>query len=195
MAPTLSEDEIDDLIYFARAGDLADLQESISTLAARESVSAAEILLAARDEGKSSPLHMAAGNGNLDIVTSLLSHFSSTQDQRKTFLDLPNEYGNTALHWASLRGHLPVVKVLMEAGANPAAANDKDQIPLDLALFEDRKDIVDHFMALSGGLEGENSQEGGLQQAVQDVEVSGEDDVGEEAQGKDGKGGDDAGRA
>lgn len=65
MAPSLSEDEIDDLIYFARAGDLTDLQESISTLAARESVSAAEILLAARDEGKSSPLHMAAGNGNL----------------------------------------------------------------------------------------------------------------------------------
>lgn len=85
----------------------------------------------------------------------------------------------------------------MESGASPAAANDKDQVPLDLALFEDRRDVVDYFMSLSAGLEGANSQEGGLQQAVQDVEVGGKDDEVEEedAQGKEGKDGEGPGQA
>lgn len=65
MAPTLSEDEIDDLVYFARAGETADLNETLIALAARESVSSAEILATAKDAGKSTCLHMATGNGNL----------------------------------------------------------------------------------------------------------------------------------
>lgn len=65
MAPKLSEDDIDDLIYFARAGEVADLNETLSTLSTREGVSPAEIISAARDEGKSTCLHMATGNGNL----------------------------------------------------------------------------------------------------------------------------------
>lgn len=65
MAPKLSEDDIDDLIYFARAGEVADLNESLATLSSREGVSPAEIITAARDEGKSTCLHMATGNGNI----------------------------------------------------------------------------------------------------------------------------------
>lgn len=67
MAPQLSEDEIDDIIYFARAGEEKDLTETLSALASREGVSAAEILLAAKDEGKNTGLHMAAGNGHLGM--------------------------------------------------------------------------------------------------------------------------------
>jgi hypothetical protein len=71
MAPELSEDEIDDLIYFARAGEQSDLDELLSTLAAREGVSPVEILLAAKDETKSTCLHMATGNGHLGIRPQL----------------------------------------------------------------------------------------------------------------------------
>lgn len=65
MAPNLTEDEIDDLVYFARVGEDADLSETLTALSEREKVSPAEILLVAKDEGKSTPLHMAAGNGHL----------------------------------------------------------------------------------------------------------------------------------
>lgn len=65
MAPKLSEDDIDDIIYFARAGEVADLNESLATLSSREGVSPAEIIIAAKDEGKSTCLHMATGNGNI----------------------------------------------------------------------------------------------------------------------------------
>ncbi|EEY21526.1 predicted protein [Verticillium alfalfae VaMs.102] len=52
MALYLTEDEVDDLSYFARAGEQADLAEALATLSARESVAPAAILTAARDESK-----------------------------------------------------------------------------------------------------------------------------------------------
>jgi hypothetical protein len=64
MAPQLSEDEVDDLIYFARAGEEGDLSQLLLALAEREKVSSAEIFFGARDSGKSTCLHMAAGNGH-----------------------------------------------------------------------------------------------------------------------------------
>lgn len=66
MAPKLTEDEIDDLIYFARAGEDTDLEATLNELAEREKATPAEILTAAKDESnKSTTLHMAAGNGHL----------------------------------------------------------------------------------------------------------------------------------
>lgn len=67
MAPQLNEEEIDDLIYFARAGEKDDLTTTLTELAEREKVSVAEILASAKDEGKSTCLHMAAGNGHLGM--------------------------------------------------------------------------------------------------------------------------------
>ena len=65
MAPQISEDEINDLLYAARIGDTDDLTTLLSSLAEREKVSPAEILTSAKDEGKSTCLHMATGNGHV----------------------------------------------------------------------------------------------------------------------------------
>lgn len=73
MAPQLSEDEIDDLLYAARTGDNDELTTLLSSLAEREKVSPAEILTSAKDEGKSTCLHMATGNGHLGKFTVFLS--------------------------------------------------------------------------------------------------------------------------
>lgn len=67
MAPNLSEDEIDDLLYLARTGENDELEGDLKTLAEREGVSAGEVLSAARDESKATCLHMASGNGHLGI--------------------------------------------------------------------------------------------------------------------------------
>jgi hypothetical protein len=65
MAPQLTEDEIDDLVYLARTGENEELTTFLGSLAEREKVSPAEILLSAKDEGKSTCLHMAAANGHV----------------------------------------------------------------------------------------------------------------------------------
>ncbi|KAK4157190.1 ankyrin repeat-containing protein YAR1 [Chaetomidium leptoderma] len=190
MAPQLSEDEIDDLLYASRTGEKDELATVLSSLAEREKVSAAEILTSAKDEGKSTCLHMATGNGHVEIVTLLLSHFTSRPaEEKQAFLDAPNEYGNTGLHWAALGGHLAVVKLLVEGGASVALANDKNYVPLDLASFGDKFDVVDYFLAQSGGLEDENAEEGGLDGAVEGVQLDEETEGGEvEGKGKEKEG-------
>jgi hypothetical protein len=67
MAARLTEDDIDDLIYFARSGEKDELLGLVTTLAAREKASDAEIMTAARDQSKSTCLHMATGNGHIGM--------------------------------------------------------------------------------------------------------------------------------
>jgi hypothetical protein len=66
MSIPLSEDDIDDLLYFARAGETQELKDTITALEKRHNASALEILLAAVDaETGNGPLHMAAANGHV----------------------------------------------------------------------------------------------------------------------------------
>jgi uncharacterized protein len=65
MPPSLSEDEVDDLLYFARAGDLPDFNTLTDELCKRENVSLSELLPVVKDEHSGNgPLHMAAANGH-----------------------------------------------------------------------------------------------------------------------------------
>lgn len=78
MAPiNFSPDAIDDLIYFARIGDLAALQEDISTASTSSSSSQAVVITSAVDsapeaEGGSGSclLHFPAANGNIGMSFS-----------------------------------------------------------------------------------------------------------------------------
>ncbi|KAK9440082.1 ankyrin repeat containing protein YAR1 [Metarhizium brunneum] len=176
MAPTLSEDEIDDLIYLARVGENDELKESLAALAEREKVSHAEILIAAKDEGKSTALHMATGNGHLETVRELLRCFDGRpKEEKQAFIDEANEHGNTGLHWAALGGHLDTVKLLMDYGASPALANERNYVPLDLANFNDKREVAEYFLESAGMLEN-NNEESGLANAAESIELAGDED-------------------
>lgn len=95
------------------------------------------------------------------------------KEEKQAFIDDPNEHGNTGLHWAALGGHLDTVKLLMEHGASPALANERNYVPLDLANFNDKTEVAQYFLSLSGGLESSN-QESGLSSAVESVELVGD---------------------
>ncbi|CAG9944416.1 unnamed protein product [Clonostachys rosea f. rosea IK726] len=170
MAPQLSEDEIDDLIYFARTGETKDLFETVASLAEREKATHAEILIAAKDESnKSTTLHMATGNGHLETVRKLVESFEGRpKEERQAFLDEPNEHGNTGLHWAALGGHIDTVKYLVEQGASPALANERNYVPLDLAYFNQHEDIANYFLSFLPSLESKN-EDSGLSGAVETV--------------------------
>ncbi|KAH9909688.1 ankyrin [Xylariomycetidae sp. FL2044] len=196
----LSEEEVDDLVYLARAGEEADLTEMLREVSGREGATPAQVLEAARDDGKNSCLHMAAANGHAKTVTLILSYFPprSSTDRAGTaepasgsasgsaatseagaetsaaeppYINAQNTFGNSALHWACLGGHLDVVKLLLSRGASPAIANDKDQIPLDMAAFNHHMQIVDYFLSQSKDIEGDNAKQGGLENAAQDVDM------------------------
>lgn len=65
MPTTLSEDEIDDLLYLARTGDKDEFRTLKEELCTREKVALAGLLETARDEASGNGvLHMAAANGH-----------------------------------------------------------------------------------------------------------------------------------
>lgn len=65
MAPILSEDEIDDLLYFARTGEKEEFNTLIEELYKREKTTPLELLAVAKDEHSGNGiLHMAAANGH-----------------------------------------------------------------------------------------------------------------------------------
>lgn len=50
--------------------------------------------------------------------------------------------GLTALSWACLKGHLPVVRSLVESGAATDHADKNGRTPLDLAAFYGDAEVV-----------------------------------------------------
>ena len=70
---------------------------------------------------------------------------------------------------------MDVVKLLLSRGASPTSANDKDQIPLDLAAFNNHMNVVEYFLSQSKDIEGDNAQQGGLEKGAQDVQIKEED--------------------
>lgn len=147
----LTYDEIDDLIYYSRIGDLSSLQDSVKTLSESYSYPHSAVIRAAIDldnEGSGSGsclLHYPAANGNIEIVRYLLGQTTSKPeagsstdeivqgqsaapqsdgDQAESeFVNHRNISGNTPLHWAGMNGHLDIVKALLRAGANPEVLN------------------------------------------------------------------------
>lgn len=149
----LTTDDIDDLIYACRTGDLEWLSELITSWVTQLSIPEAEVITSAIDideEGLGSRaclLHYPAANGNLDIITYLLEKISTSsptteastvssvqsngvnstskpEEERMRFVNTQNVNGNTPLHWAALNGHIEVVKALVKAGADPTIVNE-----------------------------------------------------------------------
>ncbi|KAJ9661556.1 ankyrin repeat-containing protein [Neophaeococcomyces mojaviensis] len=147
----LTADDIDDLIYACRTGNLEWLSELVTAWSAQLSISESQVITSAidiDDEGlgsRSCLLHYPAANGNLEIMTYLLDRISTsppsavsandaqtngtsttskTEEEHRRFVNTQNVNGNTPLHWAALNGHIEVVKALVKAGADPTIVNE-----------------------------------------------------------------------
>ncbi|KAJ9206340.1 hypothetical protein DTO164E3_507 [Paecilomyces variotii] len=126
----LSFEAIDDLIYDARSGDLDALKTDIENLSKEHGCSAAVIIESAVDTEDESEggtgaclLHWPAANGNVEILSYLLTALSSASSP-SSIINHRNHSGNTPLHWAALNTHLDCVKALVEAGADIDIKND-----------------------------------------------------------------------
>jgi ankyrin repeat protein len=72
-------------------------------------------MLLVRSAANDTILHLAARNGNDELVNAILEKVPSAQ--LPEFLNLGNYSRETALHLASFNGHLEVVKALLSRGA------------------------------------------------------------------------------
>jgi len=183
--PTPTPDELDDLIYFSRTGDLPSLQTTITDLCQRHACTPSTLLASAIDidasgmGSQSTLLHFAAANNHVMTLQYLLGLISPAPTQQNgisanisatvedksvaSLVDHRNASGNTALHWGAMNGHLDVVKVLVEeGGADVGVLNRAGQDALFVAEVSGMEGgvlcaewLLKHGVGLERGIGGE----------------------------------------
>ncbi|KAF2403095.1 ankyrin, partial [Trichodelitschia bisporula] len=140
----LTEDDTSEILYCARAGEATDLAAYLAALAAQHGSTPGVVLLAATDpETGNTPLHYACANGHADLAAQLLSAPLCPSPE---YVNTPNRAGNTPLHWAALNGHLPVVKVLLDHGADAGVLNAAGHDAVFEAEMNDRGEVVEFML-------------------------------------------------
>ncbi|CAK3938471.1 Ankyrin repeat-containing [Lecanosticta acicola] len=178
-APALTFDEIDDLLYFTRANEAQDLQQTTTELAQKYQCTPRDVLEAARDpENGNTVLHYCSANGLAELLPMLLSKLGESGNATSANGDAPsskfvnhaNKEGNTPLHWAAYNGHLAVVKLLVAAGADMWVKNGAGHLAMFEAERADKNDVVQYLLE-AGGKEVEQAGSEGQPSAEDVVEV------------------------
>lgn len=93
----------------------------------------------------------------LDIVrttlTSAVPSPDAAKESYKSFVNLKNTSGNTALHWAALNGHLAAVKTLVSLGADAAILNTAGHDAVFEAEQNGKNDVVGWLLVEGGALD------------------------------------------
>ncbi|KAK6433144.1 ankyrin repeat-containing protein [Oleoguttula sp. CCFEE 5521] len=183
--PSLTADDIDDLLYYTRVNEKDELLKTIDELAQKYQCSKETILEAGIDpETGNSTLQYCAANGLSDLLPTLLQLLPKPPQQANGgdasgqavsapgLINRQNAQGSTPLHWASLNGHLPVVKLLIEAGADMWIKNSAGHLAMFEAERADKGEVVQYLLEAGGkeveslGHEGQPSSED-----VQDIDA------------------------
>ena len=80
------------------------------------------------------PLHYAATNGHLTVMTLLLDHHA--------YIDAASPNGTTPLMMAAQYGTPEAVALLLEAGADPLLKNEQDLSAIDFAQRVNRQNVA-----------------------------------------------------
>lgn len=142
----LSQEEMDNVIYDARLGDLESLTEIFT-----KEVDPSVIKNIKDEESLTTPFHMAAANGHIEVLKYLLSLIPN-EEERKAILNSKNDSGNTALHWAAYNGHLEAVKILCENGADPFIRNEYNHDAFYEASNNDQEKVDDYLLETYGNI-------------------------------------------
>ncbi len=124
------------------AGPLQDAAEDGDIDRVRELLSGSMSVDDRGDSG-STPLHLAAGQGHLNVVTYLVTEGADLH-ARTHYYPLP---GLTVVHLAARENHLPVLSYLLEQGAEVNPDNSPSgNTPLHLAAEKGYLGIVKHLV-------------------------------------------------
>ena len=107
-----------------------------------------EVDVNTQDKYGETALHLAAANGHLNIVNTLLDNGSDINAQ--------NKHGETALHLAAANGHLNIVNTLLDNGSDINAQNKHGDTALHLATANEHLDVVNTLLNNEAKVDAQN---------------------------------------
>lgn len=112
----------------------------------------------AADAHQTAPLHVVAGNNDLNKL-SARTQLECVQLLLAAGADvhLRNELGDTPLHYAAQSGNAEVVRALLEAGADANSRDNEGYQPIHGAAFHGHMEIIRQLLAAGADI---NSREG-----------------------------------
>ena len=141
MANNLS-DSVTKVYQAARRDGTADLSDLLKRLNTDERKTALETKTKDGDD-ITTPLIIAAHNGNMDSVKILLRYKADIETRGTLKVDTGEVVeGYTPLWAAASSGHLDVVKLLLERNADVESKTSRGSTPLTVAAYDGRLDIV-----------------------------------------------------
>lgn len=84
------------------------------------------------DTSGNSPLHWSSKGGHLECVQEIMRVAMRTYRSPKQFVNAQNKLGDTPLHCAASKDHVPIVSLLLENGADPTLRNKDGQKAVEL---------------------------------------------------------------
>jgi len=106
-----------DICYYAQAGDVSKVEQLLSQGVDPDST----------DEESLTPLMYACDRGYSDITIALLSHGAK--------LNIQDNNGDTALHYAVQDDNLLLIDLLLNKGADPLILNKDGESVIDVAIL------------------------------------------------------------
>lgn len=123
------------VLHLAALYDRADIIQPYIASVSRVLSSITDLVDAQTLQERRSALHIACIKGFEDVARQLID--------LGAHLDLQDRGGNTALHFASAWGHLPLVHLLFERGCSPALPNEDGSTATDHAFSHSIKTALE----------------------------------------------------
>ncbi|KAL4800663.1 hypothetical protein BDV19DRAFT_375363 [Aspergillus venezuelensis] len=100
-----------------------------------------------------SPWGAALANGNKEAVSVLLASDTGEKLARRCADFAGDRHSRRPLYWAAKEGHLAVVKLLLERGANIESKDSRESTPLQVAVIHGHEEVVQALVQQGANLE------------------------------------------
>ena len=128
-----------------QAGEIHSAAQRGDLDAVKKLLAEQQNLISERDEAGSTPLHVAAMNGNRKLVKYLL--------KRGAEIDAGDNENSTPLHVAAMNGHKDVVEYLISKGADLNLQDDNGMSTLHWAAYFGHLDVAEYLLKKGANLE------------------------------------------